>query len=121
MTTLLVSLSSSILVIYFQNVFDVLVFRLDFKTILEALRDKVDLNNDGPIANQINVVRSKVLETTLRAMTRRSFNPSRRMNVVFVDSCGTGEGAVDDGGPTREFVRLLMKFNSKCFAGSMED
>ena len=91
--------------------------------ILEALREKVDLNNDGPIANQIHVVRSNIMENTLRAMTRRSFDPSRRLSVVFVDSFGTGEGAVDDGGPTREFVRLLMNsvLNSKFFAGSMEE
>ena len=40
-----------------------------------------------------------------------------------MDSCGTGEGAVDDGGPTREFVRLLMNsvLNSTFFAGSMEE
>ncbi len=37
--------------------------------------------------------------------------------MVFVDTYGQGEGAVDSGGPTREFLTLLMKelLNSRFF------
>lgn len=31
------------------------------------------------------------------------------MDVVFVDNEQTAKGAVDGGGPTREYLRLLMK------------
>ena len=37
-----------------------------------------------------------------------SFDPTRRMSVVFADDFGVGEGAVDAGGPTKEWLELLM-------------
>ncbi|KAL0973527.1 hypothetical protein UPYG_G00205390 [Umbra pygmaea] len=55
----------------------------------------------------------------MRTFKRRAFNPSKRLDVVFVDTCGTGEGSVDSGGPNREFMRLLIKtvLESKYFVG----
>lgn len=49
------------------------------------------------------------MKSTLQAFRRRWFNPEARLDVVFVDSDQTSEGAVDGGGPTREYLRLLMK------------
>ncbi|XP_028296999.1 G2/M phase-specific E3 ubiquitin-protein ligase-like isoform X2 [Gouania willdenowi] len=46
-----------------------------------------------------------------------------KLDVIFVDSEGEGEGAVDDGGPTREYLRLLMRAiqHSKIFDGPEDD
>lgn len=51
--------------------------------------------------------------------TSTAFNPYKQLDVVFVDSCGTGEGSVDTDCPTREFLRLLMKelVDSRYFVG----
>lgn len=54
-------------------------------------------------------MRNTVLPSALRALNCQNFAPDKRLNVVFVDvEKNTGEGAVDDGGPTREFFRLLI-------------
>lgn len=37
------------------------------------------------------------------------FNPGARLDVIFVDDSKAAEGAVDGGGPTREYLRLLLK------------
>ena len=50
-----------------------------------------------------------MLGSALRCFKRKVFNPKRKLDVVFVDTVGQGEGAVDTGGPTREFLTLLMK------------
>ncbi len=40
---------------------------------------------------------------------RRRFDPDAKLDIVFVDDEGVSEGDVDDGGPSREYLRLLMK------------
>ncbi|XDV17715.1 hypothetical protein PO909_023535 [Leuciscus waleckii] len=93
--------------------------RHDLRRMLLGLQSAVDLVEPGPIANCVNVVRSRVLQCALRTFNRRAFNPHKQLDIVFVDSCGTGEGSVDTGGPTREFLRLLMKelLDSRYFVG----
>ncbi|XP_077089882.1 G2/M phase-specific E3 ubiquitin-protein ligase-like [Siphateles boraxobius] len=93
--------------------------RHDLRGLLLDLQSAVDLVEPGPTANCVNVVRSRVLECALRTFSRRAFNPQQQLDVVFVDSCGSGEGSVDTGGPTREFLRLLMQelLDSKYFVG----
>lgn len=49
-----------------------------------------DLVEPGPIANCVNVVRSRVLQCALRTFNRRAFNPYKQLDVVFVDSCEQG-------------------------------
>ena len=68
--------------------------------------------------NTVNVLRSDVLESAFRTFRRRAFDPNRRLDIVFVDTCA-GEGSVDDGGPCREFLRLLLKsiMESQYFVG----
>ena len=91
----------------------------DLREILRTLVGKVNSVELPPTANKINVVRADILESALRAIRRRSFNPERTIDVVFVDPCGQGEGSVDNGGPTRDFLNLLMKavVNSRFFVG----
>ncbi|XP_048036146.1 G2/M phase-specific E3 ubiquitin-protein ligase [Megalobrama amblycephala] len=86
--------------------------------ILKKLHSRIDLSC-CPTCNQINVSRDNILQGSLQAFKRRRFNPEARLDVIFVDSDGVGEGAVDEGGPTREFLRLLMREiqMSKIFEG----
>lgn len=98
--------------------FTPLCFRFDLQMILKKLYSTVDLSS-CPTSNQINVIRDNLLQGSLQAFKRRRFNPGARLDVVFVDSDGVGEGAVDEGGPTRECLRLLMREiqMSKIFEG----
>lgn len=57
----------------------------------------------------INACRDDIYGSAKRAFTRRLFDPYKPLGVVFMDLGNNAEGAVDDGGPTREFCRLLMK------------
>ena len=56
-----------------------------------------------------------------RFLQRKKFNPLLPISVRFADDQGTSEGAVDAGGPRREFLRLLLKachLHSGIFCGS---
>ncbi|XP_049913676.1 uncharacterized protein LOC126398392 isoform X3 [Epinephelus moara] len=94
----------------------------DLQNIQKKLVSKVD-ESFCPTSNQINVCRNNVLLCSLRAFKRRNFNPEAKLNVVFVDEDGNGEGAVDEGGPTREYLRLLMRaiHQSNIFEGHEKD
>ncbi|KAK0146404.1 G2/M phase-specific E3 ubiquitin-protein ligase [Merluccius polli] len=79
---------------------------VDIAARLWSLKDKI-----SPViqsGNQINVIRGDEFECAVRAFSRPNFDPNGRIDVVFVDDDGQGEGAVDTGGPTRELCRLLM-------------
>ena len=68
------------------------------------------MNDDfAPTANQINILHDEEFDGALRAFRRPAFDPESKIDVVFVDEEGQGEGAIDAGGPTREFCRLLMR------------
>ncbi|XP_048837376.1 uncharacterized protein LOC125711944 isoform X11 [Brienomyrus brachyistius] len=62
----------------------------------------------APSANQINVLRNEEFDCALRAFRRPAFDPESKLDIVFIDEDGLGDGAADGGGPTREFCRLLM-------------
>lgn len=96
------------------------VCRIDLQTILKKMVSKVD-GSFCPTSNQINVCRDNVLLCSLRAFKRRFFNPEAKLDVVFVDE--DGEGEVDEGGPTREYLRLLMRavHQSNIFEGHEKD
>lgn len=64
---------------------------------MKLLRN-VDLNQTS---NQINVCRDNILQGSLQAFKQCYFYPVAKLDAIFVDSEGTGEGAVDYGGPTR--------------------
>ncbi|XP_049325126.1 G2/M phase-specific E3 ubiquitin-protein ligase [Astyanax mexicanus] len=78
----------------------------DIAAALQTLKARV--HHLAPTANQINVLHDEEFECALRAFNRPTFDPESKLDIVFIDEDGRGEGAVDDGGPTREFCRLLM-------------
>lgn len=71
---------------------------------------------------RLNVNRAAVWDCALRAFNRSSFSPCKRLSIHFTDSVGMMEGAVDEGGPRREFLRLLSKAlqRSMVFDGQQE-
>ena len=65
--------------------------------------------------NHVNINRLNIMDGTIRAIKRSSFKPLARLSVKFSDDEGGSEGAVDAGGPTREFLRLLIrKMETSC-------
>ncbi|XP_062407242.1 G2/M phase-specific E3 ubiquitin-protein ligase-like [Sardina pilchardus] len=94
----------------------------DLQSILRQMVATVDFTV-SPTSNQINVCRDSVLLCSLRAFKRKFFNPHAKLDVVFVDEDDNGEGAVDEGGPTREYLRLLMRsvHQSNIFEGHEKD
>lgn len=95
--------------------------RPDLENVLRRLENQLDAG-PSPLSNYINVMRDTVLPSALRAFSRQNVSPDKRLNVVFVDMENNGEGAVDDGEPTREFFRLLISEvkNSQYFCGADE-
>ena len=69
--------------------------------ILLRMRKNIHANER---ANIVNVDRSDVLEGTFRAFQRSSFDHHRVLNVRF-----SGEQGIDEGGPTRELMRLAIR------------
>jgi len=68
---------------------------------LKVLADQLELDKPG---NLVNVYRGDVLDGTCRAFRRESFNPRRKLFVKF-----SGEKGIDDGGPRRELMRLVVQ------------
>ena len=58
-------------------------------------------------------------EGAKRGLARKSFSPSNNISVKFSDDQGSAEGAVDLGGPTREFLTLVIEWlaSSQLFCG----
>lgn len=111
----LLSFAFAFIIIFFS--------RTNLQTILSLLSAKID--DDSPTSNQINVVRDykgnthNILRSTVRAFSRQRFNLGARLDVIFVDDTKAAEGAVDGGGPNREYLRLLLKAvqQSRIFEG----
>ncbi|XP_057198976.1 G2/M phase-specific E3 ubiquitin-protein ligase-like isoform X1 [Triplophysa rosa] len=76
--------------------------------ILAELTNKINTENRYS-SNMINACRDDIYGSARRAFSRRLFDPNKPLGVVFMDLGNNPEGAVDEGGPTREFCRLLMK------------
>ena len=69
--------------------------------------------------NLFNVNRNKLLDGAIRALRRATFSEDGRISVKFADDLGQPEGAIDAGGPTREFLRIAVDqvTNSSIFGG----
>ena len=70
--------------------------------------------------NLINVRRNHVFEDGITKIARAKFEPSHPLSVRFADELGFSEGAVDLGGPTREFLRLAVReaLTTNAFSGT---
>lgn len=68
---------------------------------------------------QDNINRRNVWDGACRGFRRSTFSPSNTLLVKFTDDSGLSEEAVDQVGPRREFLRLLMDAiqNSSIFEG----
>ena len=88
---------------------------VDLKTILEEM----GLSISGTSISKFNICRSDIWEGTKRGMRRKSFNPKNKISVKFTDDKRKSEGAVDLGGPMREFLTLVIEWivNSQLFCG----
>ena len=97
---------------FFRNV-DPPPVLLDIKEILKSHCQKVLVFDEMYIStytrrNYINVRRGHVLEDGINKINRATFQPDLPISVKFADDQGDSEGAVDTGGPTREFFRLAV-------------
>ena len=85
------------------------------KHILLQHQERV-MSGDPEDSQSIIVRRSHILADASRTFSRSTFNPTKFLKVTFV-----GEAAVDEGGPRREFFRLLIRSavsSSGLFEGS---
>ena len=57
----------------------------------------------------INVRRSQLWVDSCRHIKKSKFNPKAVVSIKFADYHGSSEGAVDIGGPRREYFRLLIR------------
>ncbi|CAH3133273.1 unnamed protein product [Porites lobata] len=86
----------------------ILNFSNNTATLPEILQElQGQLNREH--SSHINVRRSAIWSDTCRQMSRKKFSPGNNISVKFADNVGTSEGAVDVGGPKREFLRLAVR------------
>ena len=88
------------------------------KDIAEILGDLAkEISNE--CISKFNISRNFLWEGTRRALSRKSFSPANKVSVKFTDDSGVSEGAVDLGGPMREFFTLCLQYlhNSLLFCG----
>ncbi|KAJ1156147.1 hypothetical protein NDU88_008871 [Pleurodeles waltl] len=86
---------------------------------LKDLLSNLALPIDSEKTSKFNINRRNIWDGARRAFLRKTYKATNRISVMFTDSSGNSEGAVDFGGPTREFLRLLMHYlqHSKLFEG----
>ncbi|XP_070577460.1 G2/M phase-specific E3 ubiquitin-protein ligase-like isoform X2 [Ptychodera flava] len=77
------------------------------QSLLEELGTKIRYTDEA--CCYFNISRNHFWEGAMRGFKRKSYSPYNRMKVKFTDDIGQDEGAVDTGGPKREFLRLLMR------------
>ena len=87
-------------------------------TLREILHNLSSIITDSETC-KFNISRNHIWEGAKRALNRKSFNPQNKLSVKFTDDMGISEGAVDLGGPAREFFTLLTErlVNSQLFVG----
>ena len=83
---------------------------LEIQGILREHRSVVLRRDDA--TQRINVRRSQLLNDSLAAFSRPTFDPTCHLKIRFI-----GELAVDEGGPMREYFRLFTQ--SLSMAGSL--
>ena len=87
-------------------------------TLREILHNLSSVITDSETC-KFNISRNHIWEGAKRALNRKSFNPQNKLSVKFTDDMGISQGAVDLGGPAREFFTLVTErlVNSQLFVG----
>lgn len=88
--------------------------------ILKELQSHVDVDK----RSYINIRRGHIWEDACRYLSRKKFESKAIISVKFADDDGSSEGAIDAGGPRREFLRLLIKAaneHSGIFQGKLDE
>ena len=70
--------------------------------------------------SKFNISRTHIWDGAVRGLSRKTFSPANKVSVKFTDDVGNAEGAVDSGGPMREFFTLIIEWmvSSQLFCGS---
>ena len=79
---------------------------MSLKYVLQEINSK---EVDEESRSLINVRRSQVWVDSCRHLKKAKFNPKAAVSIKFADNSGASEGAVDVGGPCREYFRLLVR------------
>ncbi|KAK0141462.1 hypothetical protein N1851_021438 [Merluccius polli] len=76
----------------------------DLQMTLERIMEQISsrVNNDSTV--RFNIIRRSVWGGASRALGRSNFSPEKKVDVKFTDDYGISEGAMDNGGPTQEFI-----------------
>jgi len=87
-------------------------------TLREILHNLSSVITDSETC-KFNISRNHIWEGAKSALNRKSFNPQNKLSVKFTDDMGISEGAVDLGGPAREFFTIAIErlVNSHLFVG----
>ena len=72
-------------------------------SLLRSFQENLLTSADGNETVSVIISRKAIMQSTLRAIERKTFSFMKPVNVTFA-----GEEAVDAGGPRREYFRLLM-------------
>ena len=90
----------------------------DSLTLLHVIGEHVKTEMLGR-PHDAEVSKKHVFIDGIKKIGRPNFKASHPLSVKFADELGSSEGAVDLGGPTREFFRLAIQgvFSSNAFAG----
>ena len=75
----------------------------------ELLNEMAAQINTGCLT-KFNIARNFLWEGAKRAVSRKSFSSTNKVSVKFTDDSGTSEGAIDWGGPMREFFTLILQY-----------
>ena len=87
----------------------------------EVLTDLRSATDTTSAVVKFNISRSRVRKGARRAFLRHNYGATKAMCVKFMDDIGMSEGAVDQGGPLREFLQQLMDYlaeDSPVFIGA---
>lgn len=85
---------------------------------LQEILEQLAFNINTDKISKFNISRSHLWEGALRGIKKSLFlQITRSVSVKFTDDSGTSEGAVDLGGPKREFFTLVLEWivNSQLF------
>lgn len=74
--------------------------------VLDELAAKINASG----LTKFNIARNFIWEGAKRAVSRKSFSSANKVSVKFTDDNGNSEGAVDQGGPMREFFTLILQY-----------